>query len=140
MVEKHSKYPWPIWPLSILWCSSVEVFKTFATYTAWKVSKYGIISGPCFSVFGLNTEKCGPEITPYLDPFHGVGNYCTKYCLLLMIPLETWNLLFLTKVIFHGTHHLTLHKKWRFPLRISSVNLTKSAGNCGFGHINWRKL
>ena len=24
----------------------------------------------------------------------------------------------------------TLHKKWIFPLRISSVNVTKSAGNC----------
>ena len=24
----------------------------------------------------------------------------------------------------------TLHKKWSFPLRISSVNVTKSAGNC----------
>ena len=23
----------------------------------------------------------------------------------------------------------------QFPLRISSVNVTKSAGNCGFGHI-----
>ena len=31
-----------------------------------------------------------------------------------------------------------LHKKWIFPLRISSVNVTKSAGNCGFGHIYWR--
>ena len=28
------------------------------------------------------------------------------------------------------------HKKWSFPLRISSVNVTKSAENCGFGHIN----
>ena len=34
--------------------------------------------------------------------------------------------------------YVTLHKKWSFPLRISSVNVTKSAGNCGFGHINWR--
>ena len=25
---------------------------------------------------------------------------------------------------------LALHKKWSFPLRISSVNVTKSAGNC----------
>ena len=33
---------------------------------------------------------------------------------------------------------LTLHKKWSLPLRISSVNVTKSAGNCGFGHIYWR--
>ena len=28
-----------------------------------------------------------------------------------------------------------LHKKWSFPLRISPVNVTKSAGNCAFGHI-----
>ena len=29
------------------------------------------------------------------------------------------------------------HKKWSFPFRISSVNVTKSAGICGFGHIYW---
>ena len=28
----------------------------------------------------------------------------------------------------------SLHKKWSFPSRISSVNVTKPA-NCGFGHI-----
>ena len=32
----------------------------------------------------------------------------------------------------------TLRRKWRFPLRISSVIGSKSAGNCGFGHIYWR--
>ena len=40
----------------------------------------GIISGPYFPVFGLDTEiytnpnagKYGPEITPYLDAFHAV--------------------------------------------------------------------
>ena len=37
-------------------------------YIAWKVSKYGVISGRYF-VLGLNTEKYGPEITPYLDNF-----------------------------------------------------------------------
>ena len=31
-----------------------------------------------------------------------------------------------------------LHKKWSFPWRISSVNVTKSAGICGLGHIYWR--
>ena len=45
------------------------------------MSKYGLISGPYFPVFGLNTEiyevnpntgKYGPEITPYLDTFHAV--------------------------------------------------------------------
>ena len=32
----------------------------------------------------------------------------------------------------------TLHKKWSFSLRNSSINVTKSAGNCEFGHIYWR--
>ena len=31
-------------------------------------------------------------------------------------------------------------QKWSFPLRISSVSVTKSAGNCGFGHIYWRNV
>ena len=33
---------------------------------------------------------------------------------------------------------LSLHEKWSFPLRRSSVNMTKPAVNCGFGHIYWR--
>ena len=32
----------------------------------------------------------------------------------------------------------SLHKKWSFPLRIFSVNVTKSAVSCEFGHIYWR--
>ena len=28
--------------------------------------------------------------------------------------------------------------KKKFSIRISSINVTKSAANCGFGHINWR--
>ena len=38
------------------------------------MSKYGVIFGPYFPVFGLNTGKYGPEITPYLDTFHAVIN------------------------------------------------------------------
>ena len=38
--KMHSKCPW----LLIL------------TYTTWKVSKYGIFSGPYFPVFGVNAE------------------------------------------------------------------------------------
>ena len=41
-------------------------------YTAWKVSKYGVFSGPYFPVFGLNTKKYGPEKTPYSDTFYAV--------------------------------------------------------------------
>ena len=37
------------------------------------MSKYRVISGPYFSVFGLNTGKYELEITPYLDTFHAVN-------------------------------------------------------------------
>ena len=41
-------------------------------FRAWKACKYGVISGPYFPIFGLNTGKYGQEITPYLDTFHAV--------------------------------------------------------------------
>ena len=34
---------------------------------------------------------------------------------------------------------LPLHKKWSLSLSISLVNVTKPTGNCGFGHIYWKK-
>ena len=42
--------------------------------------------------------------------------------------------------LFQPSHliRLSLHKKWSFPLRISSVNVTKCAVSCGMGHIYWR--
>ena len=33
----------------------------------------------------------------------------------------------------------SLHKKWSFSLRVSSVNVTKSPVSYGFGHIYWKK-
>ena len=41
----------------------------FEAITEWKMSKYGVISGPHFPAFGMNAGKYGPEITPYLDTF-----------------------------------------------------------------------
>ena len=43
------------------------------------MSKYGVISGPFFSVFSPNTGKYGPEITPYLDTFHAVKYSSEKF-------------------------------------------------------------
>ena len=40
-----------------------------------------------------------------------------------------------TNLIKVNSIMITLHKKRSLPLRISSVNVIKSAGNCGFGHI-----
>ena len=47
-----------------------------------------------------------------------------------------------TFTIFIGKHLcrsiFSLHKKWSFLLRISSVKVFRAAGNCGFGHIYLR--
>ena len=48
------------------------------------MSKYGVISGPYFFVFGLNTGKYGPEITPYLD---------TLYVVWVMFPVLQYSFL-----------------------------------------------
>ena len=37
-------------------CGRARIMKLTKTTTAWKVFKYGVFSGPYFSVFGLNTE------------------------------------------------------------------------------------
>ena len=39
-------------------------------------------------------------------------------------------------MVYTKNTHRTI--KWSFPLPISSVNVTKSAENCGFGHGYWR--
>ena len=62
--------------LTLLWKEYTQAF------TAWKVSKYGVISG-------LNTGKYGQEITPYLETFHALRytdtdeSYTALYFLLL---------------------------------------------------------
>ena len=58
----------------IFWVNAacIACMKPTVISTAWNVSKYEVISGPYFPVFGLNTGKYGPEITPYLDTLHAV--------------------------------------------------------------------
>ena len=52
------------------------IFQKDSSSNAWKVSKYGVTSGLLyFPVFGLNTGKCGPEITPCLGTFHAVMHF-----------------------------------------------------------------
>ena len=45
---------------------NVYLLEVIILYTVWKVSKYGVFSGPYFPAFG-------PEKTPYLDTFHAVS-------------------------------------------------------------------
>ena len=52
-------------------CKIVDDFKPLSLREKCP-NTYGVISGPYFPVFGLNTGKYGPEVTPYLETFHVV--------------------------------------------------------------------
>ena len=56
------------------WASNQSQIKKHSIITAWKVSKYGVISSPYFPVFSVNTGKYGPDITAYLKTFQAVNN------------------------------------------------------------------
>ena len=72
-----------------------------------------------------NVQKCFPEEVTF-------KNFCS----------QTQNLV--KKILKYPINKIltlkTLHKKMNFPLRISCVNVTKSAVLCGFSHTYWKNL
>ena len=71
---------------------------------AWKVSKYGVISGSeksYLSVFSPNAGKYGPEITPSLDNFHTVKE------------LFIWWKKYLTEIIFSRQFSVAFSKPYK---------------------------
>ena len=82
---------------AIFWTASRSWFSL--NITAWKVSKYGVVSGPYFPTFGLNTSylsvfspsegKYGPELTPYLNTFRLV--YILDYFKIDFLVCSIWH-------------------------------------------------
>ena len=103
-------------------CSLFVADELRVNITAWNVSKYGVISDPYFCVFNPNTQKYGPEITPYLDTFHA---FYTKYdagCIVTPLTTKTRRSICTTHTaislwqafysIFCKIHNIQLEKWW----------------------------
>ena len=75
----------------------------------------------CMMAFRMDAVKL------HRDAFKSMSDVHKIYWQHLGLPLALFHLL-----------DFTLHKKWSFSLRISSVNVTKFAVSCGFGHVYWR--
>ena len=72
---------------------------------------------------------------------NNVALFVVSRCIKKILSIDYVNIDLFSVIVFMDFarwQNYILHKKWSFPLRISSVNVTKSAGNCGFGHISWR--
>ena len=117
--------------------------------TAWKVPKYGVISGSYFPAFRLNTEryevfspnaeKYGPEITLYLNTFHALP--AIVECIDLLIPFNIENLLYQVAFVAGAienilTHLLPMHffsNPWKHQktVRLSDVFRVQRKGALG---------
>ena len=71
--------------------------------TAWKVSKYGVISGPYFSVFRLNTE-----------------NTAQKKIRIRTLFTQCWKQLWRYSL----KHHVTIHLNLKIPILLHGVHKT----------------
>ena len=67
------------WKIMIIGIGTPKFGTCHQTFTAWNVSKHGVISGPYFPVFGLNAEKYWPEMSPFMNFFRAViETYCRR--------------------------------------------------------------
>ena len=89
--------------------------------TAWKVSKYGVISGPYFPVFGLNTEIYGLNLRVQSEyrkirtrNNSGSGHFSRSVCIHRMVDsVFIWkNILWENKTIFS----YILHSAWNLVI------------------------
>ena len=86
----------------------------------------------------VKNEKCRMFIAIYQKDIIFV-DVTPKFPIVKGLRLDRWVWKF--KLIMQVNHYktsITVQKKWSFPLRISSVNVTKSAVSWGFDHIYWR--
>ena len=125
-----------------LFCFSTTLYKSNYSFGKTRLSSFWVLifrvsvslvfsfSVICFEFNVISKVLSGSIISHVLFDF-----VLTSYNLLKhknfiiknMLPLRFW--------VCKGKY--PLHKKWSFPLRISSVNVTKSTISCGFGHIYW---
>ena len=87
-------------------------------------------SGPYFPAFGLNTER-------YKVPLR-FQSECGKVRTRINLNTDNFYAMYLILLLFFFSQRRcsnSLHRIWSFPLKISSVNVAKSTGNCRFCHI-----
>ena len=101
-------------------CFYYAIVSLLSSYTTWKVSKYGVISGLHFPVFGLNTGKYGPEITLYLDNFHAV--WVSLFSSLLISSTYSESLNTVPDTLFSGSYYFLCTFLYYLTLREKRPN------------------
>ena len=115
------------WNLKRFWLTGNMKSELPDMHTAWKVSKYGVISGPHFSVFSPNAGKYEPEITPYLNTFHAVAGRISSFG---VAHEETYIQNFYTELTWNGGKMFVKHiLRISFSMRLWKICLGTYASN-----------
>ena len=117
----------------ILEAYSMLMFKGFALYNFWINSNYQNNQQRVF-LKQRSLLNCFVDFFGSLIP---KGKYWALTCNFLRYGCSLERICNKVKM---QTRLVTMHKKWSFPFRISSLNVTKSSVNCRFGHISWKIL
>ena len=88
-----------------------------------------------FSVYTLSLMQCCSYISTWVDICNFLTNFKTfalpaVHFKNFALSQQTW----LPFLFGHG-YIMSLHKKWSLPIRISSVNMTKSGVSCGILNV-----
>ena len=128
---------------SKIWNKDLD-FYVVHWYTEWYVQSSLVILPSCCRAFRFQRQENYPEkrlaiCFGYFSNIHELKHLPHNVAVMVFFSFdpttETLLLHFGVRILLQFGLHC---KKRNFPLRISSVNVTKSAGNYGFSHIYWR--
>ena len=117
------------------------VFFSFANGSSYSLTYLKLLDDThCFNFIYIGSlfnfsNSCNPSVSrnKYTYLFCRIGSFISIFFTKTGIPFSPGE-----GCIKSYFKHVTLHKKWSFPWRISPVNVTKSAVSYGFDHIYWR--
>ena len=137
---------WSIYPANLKKCELTQIQKFLTKYNV-QVNMREYYGNPSFFLsisYGMTQKLASYKVSKDLYEF---WNIC---CQDIGASLSSPILELLSICLDHLLPFLILpwwlvsyvkdpvNKKWSCPIRMSSVNVTRPVGNCGFGHVYWR--
>ena len=114
----------------------IRYFGGLAISSSIGLFRYGSLH---YLLLAITPTLLHTNLTPALKRFISSSKFFTLILQIMLLMLETVILTLKVSILrSEGIRSPPLNKKRSFPLRISSVNITKSAVSCGFCHIYWR--
>ena len=132
-IDENEYFPYLPWTQDLNWTyirrseDGLDVFWTSYTHSVHVMCLRGLMSDLVHASFSFYHYRMCKKMDIFLSYFVLVG------ILLLNIEAQIRPCQIAMMKLFTNTA-----QKWRFPLRISSVKVTKSAISCGFCYIYWR--